>query len=313
LPSSCIVGSPSSSESTNLEPPSPAHYHSIMCRISYIVYVYIKANTHRTRLKFAKAIEEIEIVRRDLPLHLSSSFPATEDDKQWETEHPWIPFQRYLIAYVIDFVLLSIARVLIPTNPEDDSANSRQLALQSASRILNRYATPVPRVYRLVWTVSAATVAAAVYISLDMLANSHDYRGDSRLQTINLLKQASVEFKKHTVVAAHAAKGSVFLDGLLHHARYVAADYSSRHGRAIRITNYARLWTRWSDPNGQLRSHGHVRWNWKYLRWNVWHECLGSYILTAMIFIYKSLPLYSGKNNARTSSLSVRLDSRQLE
>jgi hypothetical protein len=186
-----------------------------MCRISYIVYVYIKANTHRTRLKFAKAIEEIEIVRRDLPLHLSSSFPATEDDKQWETEHPWIPFQRYLIAYVIDFVLLSIARVLIPTNPEDDSANSRQLALQSASRILNRYATPVPRVYRLVWTVSAATVAAAVYISLDMLANSHDYRGDSRLQTINLLKQASVEFKKHTVVAAHAAKGSVFLDGLL--------------------------------------------------------------------------------------------------
>ena len=186
-----------------------------MCRLAYIVYLYIKANTHQTHLKFAKAIEEIQIVKRDLPLHLSPNFPANEDDRIWESEHPWIPFQRYLITYVLDFLLLSIARVLIPRNPEDDPAISRQLALHSANRILNHYATPVPRVYRLVWTVSAATVAASIYISLDMLANSHDYRGDSKLRVIGLLRQASVELKKHAVVAAHAAKGSAVLEGLL--------------------------------------------------------------------------------------------------
>lgn len=215
LPSSCTVASPGSSDSVILGPPSPAHYHSIMCRLSYIVYIYIKANTHHTHLKFSKAIEEIQNVRRDLPLHLSPSFPVTEDDRIWESEHPWVPFQRYLITYVLDFLLLSISRVLIPKNPEDDTSISRQLALQSANRILDHYAKPAPRVYRLVWTVSAATVAAAVYMSLDMLANSHDYRGDSRLRIISLLKQASMELKKHAIVAAHAAKGSAVLEGLL--------------------------------------------------------------------------------------------------
>ncbi|EOA85090.1 uncharacterized protein SETTUDRAFT_137453 [Exserohilum turcica Et28A] len=215
LISSYSMSSPGSSDSANLEPPSPAHYHSIMCRLAYIVYLYIKANTHQTHLKFSKAIEEIQAVQRDLPLHLSPSFPATEDDRIWESEHPWIPFQRYLITYVFDFLLLTIARVLIPRNPEDDAAISRQLALQCANRILNHYATPVPRIYRLVWAVSAATVAASVYISLDMLANSHEYRGESRLRVIALLRQASVELRKHAVVAAHAAKGSAVLQGLL--------------------------------------------------------------------------------------------------
>ena len=73
----------------------------------------------------------------------------------------------------------------------------------------------MPRIYRLVWAVSAATVAASVYISLDMLANSHEYRGESRLRVIALLRQASVELRKHAVVAAHAAKGSAVLQGLL--------------------------------------------------------------------------------------------------
>ncbi|KAJ5029411.1 hypothetical protein J3E72DRAFT_232471 [Bipolaris maydis] len=215
MPSFYTIGSPGSSESTNLEPPSPAHYHSILCRLSYIVYIYIKANTHQTHLKFVKAIEEITAVRRDLPLHLSPGFPANEDDVIWESEYPWISFQRYLIAYVLDFLLLSIARVLNPQESRDDSMNYRQLALESANRILDHYAKPVPRVYRLVWVVSAATVAASVYISLDMLANSHDYRGDSRNHIIGLLRQASVELKKHAVVAVHAAKGSAMLEDLL--------------------------------------------------------------------------------------------------
>jgi hypothetical protein len=186
-----------------------------MCRISYIVYLYIKVNTHQTDLKFMKAIEEVQAVRRDLPLHLSPNFPANEDDRIWELEHPWIPFQRYQIHYVLDFILLTIARVLIPKEAGDDPTNSRHLALQSANRILNYYAAPVPRVYRLVWVISASTVAAAIYVSLDILANPHDYRGEAKLRIINLLRMAFMELRKHSAVAVHAAKGSVVLEGLL--------------------------------------------------------------------------------------------------
>lgn len=210
-----MTDSPASHESNTLAPPSPAHYHSIMCRVSYIIYLYIKANTHQTNLKFIKAIEEVETVRRDLPLHLSPSFPANEDDRIWESQHPWIPFQRYLIHYVLDFITLTIARVLIPKDAEDDPINSRHLALQSANRILNYYAAPAPRMYRLVWVVSASTVASAIYVSLDMLANPHDYRGDAKLGIINLLRIAFLELKKHSEVAIHAAKGSAVLEGLL--------------------------------------------------------------------------------------------------
>ncbi|KAK1919025.1 hypothetical protein P3342_001155 [Pyrenophora teres f. teres] len=215
LPGIRVADSPASFDSINLGTPSPAHYHSIMSRLAYVLYLYVKANTHQTHLKFAKAIEEIQNVQRDLPLHLSPSFPANEDDRQWESEHPWIPFQRYLITYVLDFLLLSIARVLIPKKLEDDSTTFRQLAIQCANRILNHYAIPVPRVYRLVWTVSAATVAAAIYMALDILANPHDYRGNARMRIINLLRQASTELGKHSVVAVHAAKGNAVLEGLL--------------------------------------------------------------------------------------------------
>ncbi|CAN9154446.1 unnamed protein product [Alternaria alternata] len=215
LPRGLMTDSPASHESNTLAPPSPAHYHSIMCRVSYIIYLYIKANTHQTNLKFIKAIEEVETVRRDLPLHLSPSFPANEDDRIWESQHPWIPFQRYLIHYVLDFITLTIARVLIPKDAEDDPINSRHLALQSANRILNYYAAPAPRMYRLVWVVSASTVASAIYVSLDMLANPHDYRGDAKLRIINLLRMAFLELKKHSEVAIHAAKGSAVLEGLL--------------------------------------------------------------------------------------------------
>ncbi|CAN9430967.1 unnamed protein product [Alternaria alternata] len=111
--------------------------------------------------------------------------------------------------------VLTLSRVLIPKDAEDDPINSRHLALQWANRILNYYAAPAPRMYRLVWVVSASTVASAIYVSLDMLANPHDYRGDAKLRIINLLRMAFLELKKHSEVAIHAAKGSAVLEGLL--------------------------------------------------------------------------------------------------
>jgi hypothetical protein len=186
-----------------------------MCRLAYIFYIYIKANTHQTPPKLTKAIEEIQNARKDLPLHLSQHFPVTDEDREWELLHPWVPFQRYLLTHVLDFLELGIARVLVSRKTEDQSAEYRKLAVSSANRILRNYTIRVPRVYRLVWTVSAATVAASVYISLDMLANPHDYREDHKVETVDLLTHASMELKKHADVAIHAAKGSAIIERLL--------------------------------------------------------------------------------------------------
>lgn len=186
-----------------------------MSRLAYIFYIYIKANTHHTPSKISKAIEEIQRVQKNLPLHLSHKFPANDDDKQWEAEHPWVSFQRYLITLVLDFLQLGITRVIISKEPQDDTAKFRKLALESSSRILHNYATVVPRYYKLVWTVSAAVVAAAMYLALDMLTNPHDYHGDTRSRMIELLRNSTVELKSHAAVAVHAAKGSSVMDSLL--------------------------------------------------------------------------------------------------
>ena len=179
-----------------------------MSRVSYIFYIYIKVNTHQTPSKFAKAIEALQAVRGGLPLHLSKNFPVSHEDEQWEREHPWVPFQRYLITFIFDFMQLSIARVLSTKELGDATERYRTLATESANRILQNYATQVPRSYRLVWITPASVVAAAVYISLDMLANPSAYQTEVRDKVVNLLESSCAELKKHAVVSVHAARGS---------------------------------------------------------------------------------------------------------
>ncbi|EAT84086.1 hypothetical protein SNOG_08918 [Parastagonospora nodorum SN15] len=118
-----------------------------MSRLAYIFYVYIKANTHQTPPKLLKAIEEIQNVRRNLPLHLSQHFPANDDDREWEQQHEWVTFQRYLLTIVLDFLELGIARVLVSRDTEDDPERPRKLAVACANRILHNYSLPVPRPY----------------------------------------------------------------------------------------------------------------------------------------------------------------------
>lgn len=186
-----------------------------MSRLAYIFYIYIKANTHHTPSKFSKAIEEITTVRTNLPLHLTNQFPATQDDEQWETEHPWVPFQRFLLTQVIDFMLLSIARVLAVKELGANTSKYRHLALDSATRLLRNYSTPVPRTYKLVWVVSASTVAAAIYTALHTLVNQGDASSFSRPQVIELLTRTAAELTTHAAVANHAAHGSNTIQNLL--------------------------------------------------------------------------------------------------
>jgi hypothetical protein len=186
-----------------------------MCRLSYIFYIYIKVNTHQKASKFIKALEEVEIVKRNLPLHLSTKFPANIDDEEWEATHPWITFQRYLINHAIDFMMLSIARTLAMGNIGSESNRYRDAAMASATSIISSYLAPVARVYKLVWTVSASTVAAAIYTSLDILMNPQDYTPQKRQEHIDLLNRVIQELSKYTHVAIHAAKGSASIQKLV--------------------------------------------------------------------------------------------------
>jgi hypothetical protein len=37
-------------------------------------------------------MEEIETVRRNLPIYRSLKFPANINDEEWESEFPWVTF-----------------------------------------------------------------------------------------------------------------------------------------------------------------------------------------------------------------------------
>jgi hypothetical protein len=213
-------------ENATTSSPSPVVYQSVLCRLSYIFYIYIKVNTHQTASKFVKAMEEIETVRRNLPLHLSSKFPANIDDEEWESEHPWVTFQRYCITHSLEFMQLSIARTLAMGNIGGDTTRYREAAMNSATSILHSYMMPVPRVYKLVWTISASTVAAAVYTSLDILMYPQDYTPIKKQEHVNLLKQVAHQLSQYSCVAIHAAKGSASIKRLL---TRLEQDFSMSH------------------------------------------------------------------------------------
>ncbi|KAJ9618522.1 hypothetical protein H2203_009119 [Taxawa tesnikishii (nom. ined.)] len=187
-----------------------------MAKLAYIFFIYIKANAHHTSTKLNKALEEINSVRRSLPLHLSPHFPANRDDVEWEKQHPWVSFQRYLIAHVLDFMQLSILRVLVMVTRDAASRRYRTLAVESACRILANYNLPGPRVYRLVWTVSASTVAAGIYLALDHLMHTQGfYSTANATEHIELIRTAAHSLREHSSVTVHAAKGSDTLERLI--------------------------------------------------------------------------------------------------
>ena len=194
---------------------SPVQYLATMRKLAYVFYVYIKSNSHHNATKFEKAMEEINTIRRSLPLHLTHAFPANEDDEAWESMHPWIPFQRYLIATIIEFMQLSIARILAIAGNANEHARYKTLARTSASKILQSYVrVDIPRVYRLLWIVSASTVAAGVYTALDQLMevqSTDTYIGGN----LELIRQASSLLQQNAAVAIHGVKGSSVLNRLL--------------------------------------------------------------------------------------------------
>lgn len=185
-----------------------------MTKLAYSFYIYVKSNGDATAMKLNKAFEEIEVIRKSLPLHLSRS-PASDENAEWEENHPWIPFQRYLISHVIDFMRLSISRILSMQNAQEDSQKHRAIAAESAKNILHSYLRPHPRVYKLVWVVSASAVASSIYLTLHHLI-PHGLASEVEVaEQMQLIKNAAAMLRQHSDVAIHAAKGSEAIERLL--------------------------------------------------------------------------------------------------
>jgi len=187
-----------------------------MARLSYIFYIYIKANASHSVMKFSKAIDEINAIRRSLPLHLSSHFPANTDDQTWEQQYTWVPFQRYLIGQAIDFMQLSIARILAISKQTkaDESQRYRTLASDAAVRILQSYVGEHPREYKLIWISSASAVASGIYLALEYLM-PHEPSSSDISERLSLIRSAAQGLRRNSFVTVHAAKGSAVLDRLL--------------------------------------------------------------------------------------------------
>lgn len=140
---------PSQPNITSSPAPSPVLYLATMGQLSYIFYIYLKANATRTALKSAKALEQINAVKSGLPLHLSENFPANHDDARWESQHPWIAVQRHQLAIVLDFMILSISRSLAIGGAQSERPKNRSMAADAARRILLSFNAALPRFHEI--------------------------------------------------------------------------------------------------------------------------------------------------------------------
>ncbi|KIW05080.1 uncharacterized protein PV09_04228 [Verruconis gallopava] len=205
---------PSSSSGGTSSSPSPVQYLTVMARLAYIFYIYFKANATRTAMKTTKALDEIDAVRRSLPLHLSPHFPANSDDFEWEKQHPWVTFQRYQISVVIDFMVLATARSLAIARHIEDKQKYRTIATAAARRLLLSFTGTAPRFFKLLWSSSASAVAAGIFLTLDYLISQsmNEPKSAQYLNELLALIQSAISImRQNSVVTVHAENGVTIL------------------------------------------------------------------------------------------------------
>lgn len=198
------------SASSSGQIPSPVQYLGVMGQLSYIFYIYLKANAARTIMKSTKALEEIEAVKKGLQLHLSSQFPANADDARWEASLPWIATQRNQLAMVFDFMILAISRSLAFAGQLEDRSKYRTMAVNAARQLLWRFNTKLARFQKLLWSSSASAVAAGIFLALDYILSqdSPDARSTEYLhELLPLVHRTMDALEQNAQVTIHAEKG----------------------------------------------------------------------------------------------------------
>jgi hypothetical protein len=167
-------------------------------------------------MKSIKALEEISAVRKSLPLHLSQSFPANNDDAEWELLYPWVTIQRHQLATVLDFMVLGIARSLAIAGNENDRPSYRVMATEAARRILKGFTSSAPRIQKLLWSSSASAVASGIFLALEYILSqdSQTPRTIEYLHELLPLVQSTMDIlDRNSPVTIHAEKGV----GILRH------------------------------------------------------------------------------------------------
>ncbi|KAJ5627321.1 hypothetical protein N7528_004748 [Penicillium herquei] len=139
-----------------------SRFHLTMSRLASVIYINVKAPRDLNTDRFTVVLNQVEKIEESMTrqtIPLSINIPS------------WVAAQEYLIGNTVQLLSVTMARASLVlwlmgrpnTEPIIDSG------LKSALKILYMRQQPVPRLYQCHWIISAATLAAGVYLGIHLI------------------------------------------------------------------------------------------------------------------------------------------------
>ncbi|KAJ5563953.1 hypothetical protein N7513_000195 [Penicillium frequentans] len=158
---------------------SPLLHHIELAKVSQQVYEYlqIRKKSPTVLCEFLKNLSKLEsdFVRKFESV--SNSFAAGSNNSI--REPLWVSGQRSHYLCTLNYLRLSLSRILLQPSISDLPVWS-EIRSQAINAALNTVQmSEVPHVYRLMWIFGSATIAAGVFLCLDILVS--DQRRDPAL------------------------------------------------------------------------------------------------------------------------------------
>ncbi|KAI8680523.1 Zn(2)-C6 fungal-type domain-containing protein [Fusarium keratoplasticum] len=194
--------------------PSSLSYHQLMANLAGVIRIYVKSGRSYAPQNLITAMHEVEKLQSQFPEWPLSSGESSDNI---EATFPWIPLQQYFALHAIQFMRLTIARFFFTRwmKRQPDPEGLHMKACKAAEIIVAQKRQSVPTIYRRNWIVCAATVAAGVFLCLDLLFFS---TGEDitqirrRRKSVQICIDALQEMGSTNVVSS---RGSAVLDALL--------------------------------------------------------------------------------------------------
>ncbi|KAH7146510.1 hypothetical protein EDB81DRAFT_795399 [Dactylonectria macrodidyma] len=261
----------SSSFNESRKPPSSLHYHQLMAKLAGVLRTYVKNGRSYAPKNLIAAMHEVEQLDRESPEHLKRVMSLSERSSSLEAAFPWIELQRYLAVHAVQFIRLTIARFFFTRwmKRQPDPEGLHLKACQAAEIIVAEKMRPVSTMYRKSWIVCAATVAAGVFLCLDLLFFSTGEDVEqmrTRRESVQICIDHLRQMGSTNVVTQ---RGSVVLEALLEiqstWPRTTVPDHDSLQRVIEQVIQAQRLgseheprWTRPLPSDGKLSINDHL-------------------------------------------------------
>ncbi|EXA34306.1 hypothetical protein FOVG_14737 [Fusarium oxysporum f. sp. pisi HDV247] len=202
------------SNETYADLPSSLCYHQLMANLAGVIRIYVKSGRSYAPQNLLTAMHEVEKLQSQFP---DQPIPLEGYGNNIEIAAPWLPLQRYFALHAIQFMRLTVARFFftrwMKRQPDPERLHTK--ACEAAEIIVAQKRQVLPTIYRRNWVVCAATVAAGVFLCLDLLffSTGEDIaRIRQRRESVQICIDALREMGSTNVVSS---RGSTVLDTLL--------------------------------------------------------------------------------------------------